>query len=139
MKSRRNKFGLSLIEVMVAMAILASGLFALIAAASRCMSVARQAKIYETARHLLSVFEAENPLALEEEIKDGTDSGNFDGEFSNYSWERTIKLIGEEKEAQEDGLFMVTVRIYWSENGKQSFEEVVTYLHAPDQVEGGAP
>jgi len=125
-----SRYALTLIEVLLALTILSIGLFVMIATASRCLAVARQAKHYEKARHLLARVEVEEPLPLKEEIEEGTESGGFRGESSDYRWRRTIELVGEE----EDALFEVTTRVMWSDRGQQAFEEVVTYLHAPPDV-----
>ena len=131
--SRRT--GLTLIEVMLALAILALGLTAMIATVSRCLGVVRQAKNFQTARHLLARAELENPLQLEEEIEEGTEEGGFDGGPDGYRWSRAVERLGRE----EDGLFKVTWRVSWSEKGgRASFEEIVTCLHAPEEKKGGS-
>lgn len=134
-----RRSGLSLIEVMIAMAILATGLFALIATASRCMSVARKAKNYEKARHLMALVDKEDPLPLREEIEDGVESGSFDGHYG-YSWTREIKKVSElaADDKDDDGLYEVVTRVFWSDSGKKAFEEVVTYIHAPKVRKGGS-
>lgn len=131
-RKRRRKAGLTLVEVMLAIMILAIGLTALIAAASRCLSVVRQSKTYETTRNLLTRVDLEEPLQLKEEIREESETGSFQ-EFPGYRWTREIKSVGNE----EDGLYEVTTRVYWSERGRESFDEVVTYLYAPEETEGG--
>ena len=124
------KSGLTLIEVMLALTILGLGVLTLVSAASKCLGVARQAKNFETARHLLGVVEVENPLQLEEEIEEGSDGGTFDNGPDGFTWSRDITIVGDE---EEDGLFEVKTRVYWSDRGKQTYEEVITYLYAPDE------
>jgi prepilin-type N-terminal cleavage/methylation domain-containing protein len=132
-QTARARAGLTLIEVMLAVAILGIGITALVAAASRCLAVVRRAKNFETARHLLAVVEVEEPLQLKEEIEEGSESGSFSGDFRGFSWQRRITMVGEE----DEGLYEVSTRINWSELGKTSFEEVVTYLYAPaDELSG---
>lgn len=131
---RLCKRGLTLIEVMLALAIVAVGLTALIAAAARCVSVIAQSRAYETSRHLLAQVEVEHPLLLKEKIKPGRESGSFSGEYYGYRWTRDVELVGREK----DGLFRVSTRVYWSERGREAFDEVETYLYAPEEVEGGS-
>lgn len=125
--------GLSLVEVILALAILGMGLTALIATAARCLGVVRQAKNFETARHCLGRVDYEHPLQIEEEIKPGEESGSFEGGPEGFTWTRVIKQIGEE----EDNLFEVATRVAWSDNGRHSKEEVVTYLYAPQNTKGG--
>ncbi|MBU1694784.1 MAG: prepilin-type N-terminal cleavage/methylation domain-containing protein [Verrucomicrobia bacterium] len=130
----RRRAGLTLIEVMLAIAILGLGLTALIATVSRCIGVVRQAKNFQTARHLLARAELENPLQLEEEIDEGSEEGSFEGGPYGYRWSRTIERLGRE----EDGLFTVTLRVTWSDRGRSSFEEIVTCVYAPEVKEGGS-
>ncbi|HRZ10854.1 MAG TPA: prepilin-type N-terminal cleavage/methylation domain-containing protein [Kiritimatiellia bacterium] len=130
----RRRAGLTLIEVMLAIAILGLGLVALITTISRCLGVVRQARNFQTARHLLARAELENALQLEEQIEEGAEEGGFDGAPSEYRWSRTVERFGRE----EDGLFTVTWRVTWSEKGRASSEEVVTRLYAPEVKEGGS-
>lgn len=129
-----KRSGLTLVEVMLALAILGIGLGALIATASKCLSVVHQSKNYETARHLIGLVEVENPLQLEEKIQTGAETGSFQGGYNGYSWSRTIEQATDD---EEDGLFRVTTRVSWSERGQSAFEEVSTYLYAPEPEEGG--
>jgi prepilin-type N-terminal cleavage/methylation domain-containing protein len=132
-RARGARTGLTLIEVMLALAILGIGLSVLIASASKCLAVIRQSKNYETARHLLALVEVEEPLLLKEKIEAGSEDGQFTGDYYSYKWSRNIEVVGEE----EDGLFSVTTRVSWSERGANPHEEVVEYLYAPEEVEGG--
>lgn len=128
-----SRAGLTLVEVMLALMVLGIGLTALIAAASRCLAVVRQSRSYETSRNLVNRVELEHPLQLEEKIEEGSDGGDFGFDYSGYRWSREIKLVGR----KEDGLFEVRTRVMWSERGQESFDEVVTYLYAPEEEEGG--
>lgn len=128
-----RRHGLTLIEVMLALAIVAVGLTAIIAATSRCLSVIAQSRAYETSRHLLARVEVEQPIWLKEKIEPGSESGTFTGDHYGYRWTRDIEIVGR----KEDGLFLVRTRVYWSERGRESFDEVQTYLYAPEEKEGG--
>lgn len=130
----RRRAGLTLIEVMLAIAILGLGLVALITTISRCLGVVRQARNFQTARHLLARAELENPLQLEEQVEEGTEEGGFDGESSGCRWSRTVERFGRE----EDGLFTVTWRVAFSGEGRGTSEEVVTRLYAPEVRTGGS-
>jgi hypothetical protein len=121
-----------LIEVILATAILATGLVALIAATSRCLAVARRAKEYETARRLLGQVDLEIPPNFEE-IKDGVETGQFGGDFADYTWKRAI----EELDDEEFQLFVVRTSVTWSSRGSRSSEEVVTYVFGPTYIRGG--
>jgi len=126
--------GFTLIEVMLAILILGIGLVVLVNSTSRCLAVVKSARLYEDARHLLSRVELEFPIERED-ISEGKESGRFEGRFGNYTWERDIKLSGED----EDGFFEITTRIIWSETGNRvGREEVSTYLYVPESAEKGS-
>lgn len=126
-RKRRRRVGLSLIEVLMALVILGTGLVILIAAASRCIAVVRKVRSLETTRELFGRVELEKPIWTEEEIEDAAGQGSFTGEYSQYRWRREIEAVGEE----EDGLWLVTTTISWSDRGKENSETVVTYVHWP--------
>lgn len=56
----RKRAGLTLVEVILALMIIGTGLVALVAAVSRCLSVPRLAMNFDTARELLGQLEAED-------------------------------------------------------------------------------
>ena len=58
----RRKAGLTLIEVMLAVVILGVALVVLVSTAATCLSVAKKARNYETARELLARLELEHPI-----------------------------------------------------------------------------
>jgi prepilin-type N-terminal cleavage/methylation domain-containing protein len=122
----RRRAGLTLIEVILALMIIGTGLVALVAAVSRCLAIPRLAVNFDTARELLGQLEAEEPLQGEEDIEDAAGSGTFDSPHSNFSWERTVEQEGED---EEDGLWRVTTTIRWTENNRARSEEVVTLVY----------
>ncbi len=115
---------MTLIEVMLALAVIGIGMFALIAAASQCISVVRAARLYNHAHMLIGRVDLIQPID-NEQIQPGIERGRFDGDFSQYEWSREIEIVGEE----EDGLYQIATRVIWSRRGKQSFEEIVTYRY----------
>jgi len=121
------KAGLTLIEVMLAMAILSLGLVVVVEGVGRCLAIARAARLYNQAHALLPRVELMNPL-LNVELQPGVERGSFDGTFSDFSWEREISMIGEE---EDDRLFEVRTRVSWSARGKKAYEEVVEYRYSP--------
>lgn len=115
-----------MIEVILALMIIGTGLVALVAAVSRCLAIPRLAVNFDTARELLGQLEAEEPLQGEEDIEDAAGSGTFDLPHSNFSWERKVEQEGED---EEDGLWRVTTTIRWTENNRARSEEVVTLVY----------
>lgn len=130
--SRRGKKGLTLIEVMLAIAILGMGITGLVACTSRCLAVVRKARDYETSRRLFGVLEIEKPLKMED-LKEQEDDGTFSEPYGSFRWRRVIEIVGKEA----DGLYKMTMTISWADNGKQAEESVVTYLCGFDAKEGG--
>jgi prepilin-type N-terminal cleavage/methylation domain-containing protein len=126
---RRARAGLSLVEVLMALVILGTGLMMIIASASRCLAVARKIRSLETTRELFGRVELEKPIWLEEDIEDAAGQGSFTGEYNQYRWRREVQQVGDEK----DGLWQVTTTISWSDRGKENSETVVTYVHWPKQ------
>ena len=62
--------GLTLIEVMLALLILGVALPPLVAAAGRCLSIAKKARHYETARELLARVELEHRIKRDKNLHD---------------------------------------------------------------------
>lgn len=135
--NRERRTGLTLIEVMLALAILGIGLTVLIATASTCLAVVKQSRHYESARHFLALVELDfknKLLELEsgQELEDGSGSVTFpESDLYRGTWE--VATEGEE----EDGLKRLTFRVAWSERGANPYEEVTTYLYAPQDKKGG--
>ena len=131
--SRRS--GLTLIEVMLAVAILGMALGGLIEAASRALAVVRQAQNYEMARRMLGRVDAENPLRLLDEIVAGEESGGFESGPQGWTWTRMIADFGADDE-QKKGLFQLTTRVSWSQGERRGMEETVQLLYVPKNSDG---
>ncbi len=128
-KRARSRAGLTLIEVMLAMAILAIGGIVLISSVSQCLAVVRAARLYNHAHTLLARIDLEHPL-FDEDIQVGTERGRFSGaEYRDFAWERETELVGDE----DDGLYEVVSRVTWSRRGETGFEEVVYYRYVPPE------
>ena len=132
--TRSRRAGLTLIEVMLALVILGTGMVALVTAAGRCISVARQAKNYETARELLARIEVEKPALLEENVEDIAGSGSFDAPHQGFRWTRTVEQEGFE----EDSLWRVETEVLWTEDKSARREKVVTLIYWPEEKMGGS-
>ena len=126
---------MTLIEVMLAVAILGVSLGVLVEAASRALAVVRQARNYELARRMLGRVDAENPLRALDEIVAGQTGGGFEGGPAGWSWTRTLEDFGAEDE-QREGLFKLTTRVAWSQGGRKGMEETVQMLYVPENSDG---
>ena len=123
-----GRSGLTLIEVLVAVAILGMGIAGIVMAGSKCLAVARQARNYQAAREAVARVELKYPIQLEEDIEDAKRSGTLERPYEEYSFTRDVKKVG----LEEDGLYEVTTEIRWSLGGKASSETVVTYVRRTD-------
>ena len=126
---------MTLVEVLLAIAILGTALAGLVEAASRALAVVRQARNYEMARRMFGRVEAEHPLRLLDEIQAGQESGGFEGGPAGWSWTRSLEDLGADDD-QKEGLFLMTTRVFWGTGDRKSSEEAVQYLYVPKNRDG---
>lgn len=118
--------GLTLVEAVLALAILSISIFVLIETTAKCLAVIRVSRNYQTARTVLDQGELEYPLNGTNSVEDNTVSSV---EYPNgFIFSRGLKTVD-----GEDDLFIVITRVSWSEAGHDSFEEVTSYLYCPNQ------
>ena len=122
-----SKSGLTLIEVLIALVILTVGVSSIMVAMTRCLATVRTARNRDVARNLIRQVEIENPIE-EQTIDELSESGSF-ADNDTFTWSREILMVNQET---RPGLFLVTTRVQWSEHGKDSFEEIITYKYAPN-------
>ena len=127
--------GMTLIEVLLALAILGLGLAVLIESTARCLGVARRAKNFEAARYLLHRVELEHPLSGDQPLTEGVEEGVFDAPYDRFSWRRTLIGAGLEGEP----LFEVHTQITWAEDRRESTEEFATMVFKPEQASASTP
>ena len=126
-KKPASKAGMTLIEVLIALIILSVGVSSMMMAMSRCLAVVRTARNRDTSRSLLRQVDIENPIDRKS-IEESMESGDFE-DWEAFTWSRETIMADEE---ERPGLFLVTTRVQWSERGKDTFEEIITYKYAPD-------
>lgn len=114
--------GFTLVEVLIAVVILATALTALLTAAARCVATMKVAKNCQTAVWVLNAGEAAHPTAA---VTGRVDALNVDAEEypGGFTYSRTV-----EEDDDEDGLYVVRSRAAWSDKGRESYEEVVGYV-----------
>ncbi|MBI2437310.1 MAG: prepilin-type N-terminal cleavage/methylation domain-containing protein [Lentisphaerae bacterium] len=118
--------GFTLVEAVIALAILSIGIFVIIEATARCLAVIRSSRNYQTARTVLDRGEAEFPLQSTNAVEDNTVAAT---EYEpGYSFERELEEVDGEKK-----LYVVKTRVTWSESGQGSVEELVSYLYFPNE------
>ncbi len=94
--NQSSRSGFTLIEVMIAVGILAIGIGAILSAENNSLNVTLRAKRMTIVAMLAknSLIEAERAISGKSftEVKE-EESGKFDAPFQEYSWERKIKEI----------------------------------------------
>ena len=131
-KIKNQKFsqGITLIEVMLAVVILGIGSGVLLLATARCLAIISKSQRYSTAQRLIGQVGAEHPLTRAK-IEAEKESGRFDDE-ADYRWEREITAPEDEN---RKGLYTVRTRVSWSDRGRDSFEEVITWHYIQPEEE----
>ncbi len=132
----RNRTGLTLVEVLMALAILGISAAVLMTATSRCLSVVRVANNYYEARRILELAEIEYPVLVFKE-----DSGPAAKEKILNSNVGPIEYPGglvfnracTRSENNQD-LVEVKTRVTWSARGRSGFEEVSSYLYFTNEI-----
>lgn len=121
---KRDEAGFLLLEVLLAVFLLALSGFVLMEGLSRCVAAARAIQSYTVSDILLAnksyEFRTERPTDILDQ------EGTFD-DFPGYSWSR--KFEGTDIE----GLWQQTITVYWYERGKEASESVVEYRYLPDK------
>ena len=127
--------GMTLIEVMLAVAILGFSFTVLLTAASRCIAAIKQSQIYQEAQWTLAMAEAEFPLLKTNDIE------NLN--VGPETYDNGLTYVREvEEDEDEDGLHVVRVKVSWSSHGTERFEEAVSLIFKPieddDKISGGS-
>ncbi|NVM57732.1 MAG: prepilin-type N-terminal cleavage/methylation domain-containing protein [Desulfobacterales bacterium] len=112
--------GFTLLEVMIATAIIAIALVAALGSQSQSVSLANEAKFSTTVAFLaqgkMAEIEAENPDDLI------SDAGDFGGDFPGYRWELEVSnatLEGFEKVS--DHIKQIDLTVSWGEHGEYQY------------------
>jgi general secretion pathway protein I len=109
---KRKSFGFTLLEVMVAMAIIAIALTAVLGSQSQSVSLASEAKFNTTAPLLAQSKIAEIEVAEQSGL--AGDSGDFGEDFPGYTWELSVEDITfEEPENVSDLLKRIDLKVSW--------------------------
>jgi Tfp pilus assembly protein PilV len=113
-----------LLEVVLAMSLLAIGLFAIIEGLSRCVAATRSVQNYAIAGTLLAnksyEFRVERPTDMLDQ------EGTFD-DYPRFTWRRSFEST------DVDGLWKQTITVGWNERGVLNTESVVDYRYLPQK------
>lgn len=125
-----EKRAFTLIEVLLAAAILGVGMGMMLTAASRCLAAMKQARKYQEAQWTLNRGLLDYPLLPTEDVEDWNVTGETYENGLTFSRE-----VEEEPIEEEDGLFVVRSRVVWSQKGREAREEVVQYILNLEAIE----
>ncbi len=131
-----SRAGLTLVEVLLALGILAATAGVLLTAVSRCLAVVRVSKNYYDARRILDLGELDHPLLVTKDKNNKDKVINLDISPTEYDGGYTFSRSGERSSAYKD-LVVVKTRVTWSNRGREAFEEVTSYLYYTNDL--GAP
>jgi len=116
----RPHAGFTLLEVVVALAILAIALIALLTLRNRDIALQAHARHIVTATALAKLKMEE--INRVEGARDQERSGDFGERYPGYRWESTIDA------AAQPGWLQVRVEVHWREGARQERVELLTYV-----------
>jgi general secretion pathway protein I len=112
--------GFTLLEVMVAMAIIAIALTAVFGSQSQSLTLASEAKFSTTAAFLAQSKMAEIEARKPEDLT--SDSGDFGEDFPGYLWELSLKdATFDEPEGVSDDLKQIDLTVRWEDNDQYAY------------------
>ena len=116
----KKRSGFTLLEVMVAIAIIAITLVAVFGSQSQSLSLANEAKFSTTAALLAQSKMAEIEVVNYEDLT--SDSGDFGENFPNYHWNLTVSdvsFIGTDEVL--DYLKRIDLNVFYGENSQYQY------------------
>lgn len=123
--NRTRANGYVLLEVILAVALVAVALGVLLESLGRCLAAARSVQNYALAETLLANKCAEFRTEL------ASEPGDLEGEFEeypNFRWSRTLEPT------ELEGLWKQTITITWTERGLPSTDSAVEYRYLPNRT-----
>jgi general secretion pathway protein I len=115
-----ESFGFTLLEVMVAMAIIAIALTAVLGSQSQSISLAAEAKFSTIATLLAQSKMAEMELEDPDDLT--SDAGDFREDFPDYRWDVKVSDVTlVEPEQGSDYLKQIDLTISWGDDGPYEY------------------
>jgi hypothetical protein len=125
---------MTLVEVILAIAILGTSLVALLVAASRCLVVMKTAQRYQGAQWTMGAAEVEHPIYETNDVKTlVVEPEEYPG---GYEYSRVL----EDKPFDEkNSLYLMRIRVKWVDRGSETMEEVVRCFYQPEDEDKPTP
>jgi len=123
----QDKSAFTLVEAVIAVAIMSICAFALMAAASKCLALALASRNLHTAATVIDQGELDYPMLPTNEVSDNVVEPVTYG--NNFTFTRTVEPLGEEKD-----MFVVETTVSWSMKGKQASASVQTLLYSTNHL-----
>ena len=131
-KLLKNKNGFTLLEVMVAVSIIAIAFVALIGSQSQSISIAGQTRFRVTSALLAQQQLTEVEMTDFEQIS--SSSGDFGEDYPGYAWQTEVVDIGEDDtgiEGAEGMLKMINLSVTLGENESLSYSVSTVVMKKP--------
>ena len=126
-----GRSGFTLLEVMLAVAIVGTALFSIALAIGRCMDAAKQTGSYTTAHDLAEAKLME--CANSTNFFLGVTTGDFDANYPGFQWQREIVA----DDSHLDSLYRQTLTVTWKDRGKDYDVTLTTMLYNPNVTSDG--
>lgn len=124
MRTKRNKRGFTLVEMIAASSILSGAVLVLVAITTRSMTGTRLNRQYETAASIIEKqLSLLDYIGIEEFIELGRADGVVEDLEPGYHWEVTTEYQG------IDSLYLVTITVTWLERNRPYSVSVQTRLN----------
>jgi prepilin-type N-terminal cleavage/methylation domain-containing protein len=122
---KNSRQGLTLLEVVLALAILGFGVAALATATSRCLALVTVSKTYHQARYALELSELRFPIVEKDDElvnKEVSETEILPG----FYFTRQAEIPPDYEDA---GLYVLHNRVSWEGRGSNTYEETVRYYY----------
>ena len=126
---RNAKSGMTLLEVVVAMSVLAIGIAGVLHAFSSSIKTSKAAEFYTVATMLAQQVASE--LERRPDVSAGELSGTFEETARSYTWQADVG------QASAEGLLPVRVTVFWEVGTHRRHLQLATCLRADSGSEGG--
>jgi len=128
---KKNIHGFTLLEIMIAMAIIAISLTAVLRIQSQSLSLASDARFYTTAPLLAQSIMARIMTSDPEELR--SDSGDFGEDFSDYTWRTSVEdLTLDGPQEFLDLIKRIDLSVKW--NDSETFiYNITSYKYVPEK------